>query len=751
MALLNVNGAQWDLLDDQGAHLQPRIQPTEPAEPIKFPTRWRIFGPLGPHWTEIRWDDRQFPSAEPKATANVGQLAKLDDQLTIGGETLEGRDVQAIDGLLDFDSIFGQHEQGEGHQVYAMAELEVSRETDLIIGAGADWWMQWWIDGQSVFDNLATGNGSFIADISNNCFHYRLSPGRHVLSVLVISGSSTTWRLKAGLATARDEAYGQCQADLWNFLDDPDEILPPSDNPTHLHKAFRTDLTLSDETIECEYQILRDNGHVGIAFAAQDADHYYWAYIPHWGQLWRARAVYAAIGIADGSGYIRHLDLKLMPNVPCQYNVWKTLRVERRGNHIQMWINGVKGPTAVDDSYGPGRVGVCSYNHCTVQNLKIDGKREIAGTWPKAGPRQHNFTEPFASENEYNYHGLHHLIKLSSGQVLMTSSKSMSGSPFMSQPGQTHYQIHLSDNAGRTWSNHGEAIRDTDVGMLGCWVEISPGVLRAIAYHNAPSANEQSKRIFSQGSGFYYRDSSDLGHTWSDWSHSRFDDPAGEISGANRSGSLASNVIVLHDGSFVVPMLRNTQRAELESQGQGTWPTMWVLQPFASRSTDQGLTWSPPVAMDNATFNHSYPPDSPVADYTETPMAQLPSGRIVAVSRSCAAPFMWQTHSDDGGLTWRQSCYASFSGAGNPQLIATQSEYLVVIARCTGVGMHVSIDGGTNWSHGAMLDSPNYYNGLAIEVEPDVILNVYPVIDSVPGHLRVQRLRVTPEGPLPTA
>jgi hypothetical protein len=153
--------------------------------------------------------------------------------------------------------------------------------------------------------------------------------------------------------------------------------------------------------------------------------------------------------------------------------------------------------------------------------------------------------------------------------------------------------------------------------------------------------------------------------------------------------------------------------------------------------------------MDNANFNDGYPPDSPVADYTETPFAQLPNGRLVAMSRSCAAPFMWQTHSDDGGRTWRQSCYASFSGAGNPQLVATQSGYLVLIARCSGVGMHVSSDGGTNWSPGGILDSPNYYNGLAIEVEPDVILNAYPIIDVIPGHLRVQRVRVTADGPAP--
>ena len=383
MALLKVNGAQWDLLDEQGDHLQAGA---DTSVSVDFPTRWRVFGPLGRDSTQVSFDGGQYPIAKPKAVPDASQLAKIGEQLTVGDKTLTGKDVESVDGLLHFDNIFGERELGDGQQVYAMAELDVPSETEVIFGAGADWWMQWWIDGQTVFENLATGNGQFGVEISDNSFRCRLSKGKHVLAVLVISGSSMTWLMKAGFVTARDEVYGQRKADRWNFFDKPNEIVPPEAKLPQLHKAFATERVLSEETIECEYQNKADNGHVGIVFAAQDSDHYYWAYVPHWGQLWRARAVYAALGIADGSGYIRHLDLKLMPNVPCQYNVWKTLRVERRGSHIQMWINGVKGPSAIDDTYGPGRIGVSGYNPCAVRNLKIDGKETSAGAWPKAPP-----------------------------------------------------------------------------------------------------------------------------------------------------------------------------------------------------------------------------------------------------------------------------------------------------------------------------------------------------------------------------
>jgi hypothetical protein len=153
--------------------------------------------------------------------------------------------------------------------------------------------------------------------------------------------------------------------------------------------------------------------------------------------------------------------------------------------------------------------------------------------------------------------------------------------------------------------------------------------------------------------------------------------------------------------------------------------------------------------MDDAALRHGDPPDGPIADFTETPMAQLPSGRLIAITRPSVSPFMWQTHSDDGGKTWSQCCYASFSSAGSPQMVATQSGYLALVARCTGMGMHISTDGGVNWSHGALLDTPSYFNGVMAEVEPDVVLFAYPVIETIPGHLRTMRVRITPNGPVP--
>ena len=176
-----------------------------------------------------------------------------------------------------------------------------------------------------------------------------------------------------------------------------------------------------------------------------------------------------------------------------------------------------------------------------------------------------------------------------------------------------------------------------------------------------------------------------------------------------------------------------------------------VHQPYCTVSTDQGLSWSEPVPMDNAARNDGSRPDSPCGGFGETPVAQLPSGRIVALSRPHASPFMWQTHSDDDGKTWRMACYAPFSGAGSPQLVATPSGYLVSVKRGPGLSLHISTDGGVTWDEGTFIDYPSSFNGSMIEVEPDVVLVVYPesMGEIRPSFVRAQRIRITPEGAVP--
>jgi hypothetical protein len=208
----------------------------------------------------------------------------------------------------------------------------------------------------------------------------------------------------------------------------------------------------------------------------------------------------------------------------------------------------------------------------------------------------------------------------------------------------------------------------------------------------------------------------------------------------------------LNDGTLIVVILHGYvgMTDAVPNHGQGTWGSE-LAQPYCTLSRDQGMTWSEPVPMDNAALSDGDTPDSPCGGFSETGVAQLPGGRIVALARPFRSPFMWQTQSEDGGRAWRMACYAPFSGAGGPQLVATRSGHLACIKRGPGVGLHMSFDGGLNWDEGTMIDFPGSFNGRAIEVEPDVVLVVYPqTMDEIrPAPVHAQRIRLTRDGPVP--
>jgi hypothetical protein len=56
-----------------------------------------------------------------------------------------------------------------------------------------------------------------------------------------------------------------------------------------------------------------------------------------------------------------------------------------------------------------------------------------------------------------------------------------------------------------------------------------------------------------------------------------------------------------------------------------------------------------------------------------------------------------------------------------------------------------------NWDEGTIIDYPASFNGQILEVEPDVVLVVYPesMGEFRPSYVRAQRIRITPEGPVP--
>lgn len=747
---------QWEFVGDEGI-LSP-IGP-EPSTTKGFPTRWRVFGPLGPDSTRVIEDQAAFinvPVAEPIISADVAGLTNIPQELRIGDHTVKGKNVRLKNGdTLHFKSIFDIDDNHAGYQAYAMAEVHFKQPTDVIFGIGCDWWMQLWINGEELLNTLSTGNGVLKIAASNHCFRHRFDAGKHLITVRAISGSSGHWQMRGSYVNAIQETLSNIRNDCWTIIPELDLVTPPNLNmePT---LALRTDTCLQDETIECNFCLETSEGQFGVVFGAQDASHYYWAYCPRWGQNWRARAFYAVIGIAEGHGHVRGLCMMLMPNVVTHWNTTLNLKVERRGSHIQMYVNNVKGPFVIDDTYGPGRAGLSGFGKCQVENIGIDGTPvTTAKPWVTGTVRGKSSFNPVADTGYGNIRGPWALCKLSENEIVIGIC-SRNGT-FFGNTDDAIVNLYLSGDGGRTWSPHGDA--QPPEKLANChpwgipWFVPTPGVIRAFEPEPAMVGGRDVLTAEEMQCALTYRDSTDKGLTWSAPKPSALKGNWKRVLYRKGSWNHIYGYTRLRDGTLLAVILHSYKDLfkRVINEGQGTWGTQ-LGQPFVTRSEDNGQTWLEPVPMDNAALYDGDNPDSPCAGFSETVMAELPNGRIISLCRPYRSPYSWQSQSDDGGRTWRLCCYTSFSVAGGPQMVATKSGYLAVVARQTGLGMHTSVDGGVNWDHGTLLDHDCWFNGLITEVEPDVVLVFYyhPSADGItPSVPRMQRIRITPEGPVP--
>ncbi len=157
-----------------------------PADgPLRLPRRWRVF-------TRV---DRSKLTDE--------HFAATPESLPAPSGTTAGRDVFADAGTIDFAALAGGFDEKAAAVAYAT--IDCRRAASLPAGAGADWWMQWFVNGRAVYDTLEGGNkGPQTPDA--HTFDLPLRKGANTVAVLVLSGSAG-WKLVYGgpgeLAVAR--------------------------------------------------------------------------------------------------------------------------------------------------------------------------------------------------------------------------------------------------------------------------------------------------------------------------------------------------------------------------------------------------------------------------------------------------------------------------------------------------------------------------------------------------------------------
>ncbi len=203
---------------------------------VQWPAEWTVFGPF----------DKSLPVAGPES------LKEIPKQLSIGDTTLSGTALRSVNMGLDFTYLyggFGHKTLGPGEQpdrfprggavrdmscerktCYAMAAFETETAGELLIGAGADWWMRWFIDGKQVFDTIDSGgNRRKPFSPSNHTFRVPLEKGKHTVAVAVRSGSEG-WCMVSAAGRELEERMNAVPAPpvphrAWGYIGTSDSLI----------------------------------------------------------------------------------------------------------------------------------------------------------------------------------------------------------------------------------------------------------------------------------------------------------------------------------------------------------------------------------------------------------------------------------------------------------------------------------------------------------------------------------------------
>ncbi|MBN1556979.1 MAG: hypothetical protein JW951_02395 [Lentisphaerae bacterium] len=153
---------------------------------------------------------------------------ELPSELTVSGQTLRAHDVVVhANHTLDFGALSpGQPERTEA---WAFREVTVPSDRRITVGAGADWWMEWFVNGDPVFSTMANGNAGAVSD-RRFTFELPLNAGRNIIAVRVLSGS-LGWKLVCSQQQTAAFTPARFLSDMASVVDWPSEcILNPCDD-----------------------------------------------------------------------------------------------------------------------------------------------------------------------------------------------------------------------------------------------------------------------------------------------------------------------------------------------------------------------------------------------------------------------------------------------------------------------------------------------------------------------------------------
>ncbi len=149
------------------------------------PAKWTVFGP-------VVQDNTFAPGGSPRRSMLLSgeNMKAIPSKLEINGKVYQARQLDCPPGqAVDFDALTEHNPRGA--TIYLFAVIEAPEMATLRMGAGADWWMQWWLNGQPVFDTLDDGNKKSPIRADNHVFDLALKQGENILAAAIVRGSAS--------------------------------------------------------------------------------------------------------------------------------------------------------------------------------------------------------------------------------------------------------------------------------------------------------------------------------------------------------------------------------------------------------------------------------------------------------------------------------------------------------------------------------------------------------------------------------
>lgn len=142
---------------------------------LKFPLKWTVFLPM----------NKDFKPGDE-------QLKEIPEAF----DGVQPRSLMLLDNQFDFLSHFG-NKKAE-NCAWLFAEVDCKFDLEATIGAGADWWMQYFVNGEKVIDTIPAGNIKTPVRIDNHTANIKLKKGKNVLAVKFLTGSSSALLMLGG-------------------------------------------------------------------------------------------------------------------------------------------------------------------------------------------------------------------------------------------------------------------------------------------------------------------------------------------------------------------------------------------------------------------------------------------------------------------------------------------------------------------------------------------------------------------------